>query len=101
MTIKFEQDDTRDDVNAPAHYTWLKDKAGVEPIDICRHLDFDLGNAVKYILRAGRKHEAGMDDRDKTIQDLQKAIYYLNDHIKHYEDKDSGGTEPSGQAVAQ
>ena len=44
-----------DQVNHPSHYTWLKDKCGIEVIDITRHLDFDLGNAIKYILRAGKK----------------------------------------------
>ena len=44
-------------VNHPSHYTWLKDKIGIEVIDITRHMDFDLGNAIKYILRAGHKTE--------------------------------------------
>ena len=43
-----------DPVNHPPHYNWLKDKCGVEVIDIVRHLDFDTGNAIKYILRAGK-----------------------------------------------
>jgi hypothetical protein len=64
-----------DNVNHPAHYNWLKEICGIEVIDITRHLDFDLGNAIKYILRAGRK------DEEKTIEDLQKAIWYLNDEI--------------------
>ena len=41
-------------INHPPHYNWLKNKCGVEVIDIARHLDFDLGNAIKYILRAGK-----------------------------------------------
>lgn len=28
-------------VNHPSHYTWLKDLCGIEPLDICRHLDFN------------------------------------------------------------
>ena len=48
-----------DNVNHPPHYTWLKDKCGIEVIDITRHLDFDKGNAVKYILRSGYKEEQG------------------------------------------
>ena len=31
-----------DNVNHPPHYTWLKDKCGIEVIDITRHMDFDL-----------------------------------------------------------
>ena len=38
-----------DKVNHPSHYTWLKDKCGIEVIDITRHMDFNLGNAIKYI----------------------------------------------------
>ena len=68
-------------VDHPSHYTWLKDKCGIEVIEITRHLDFDLGNAVKYILRAGHKSEEGLDDAEKTIEDLQKAIWYLKDEI--------------------
>lgn len=71
-----------DKVQHPSHYTWLKELCGIEVIDITRHLDFDLGNAVKYILRAGRKSEEGYSETDKTIEDLQKAIFYLNDEIE-------------------
>ena len=71
-----------DKVNHPSHYTWLKDICGIEVIDITRHLDFDLGNAIKYILRAGHKSEEGYSNIDKTIEDLQKAIFYLNDEIE-------------------
>ena len=74
-----------DKVNSPSHYNWLKKLAGVEVIDITRHLDFDLGNAVKYILRAGRKTEEGYDNKTKTIEDLKKAIWYINDKIKTLE----------------
>lgn len=71
-----------DKVNHPSHYCWLKELCGIEVIDITRYLDFDLGNAVKYILRAGRKSEEGYSETDKTIEDLQKAIFYLNDEIE-------------------
>ena len=70
-----------DKVNHPPHYTWLKDKCGIEVIDITRHLDFDCGNVVKYVLRHGRKPEEGMSDIDKAIEDLQKAEFYLIDKI--------------------
>lgn len=76
-----------DKVNHPSHYTWLKDKCGIEVIDITRHLDFDLGNAIKYILRSGKKTEQGYDDIEKEIEDLQKAIFYINDKIKLLNDK--------------
>ena len=69
-------------VNHPFHYTWLKDLCGIEVIDITRYMDFNLGNSIKYILRSGHKKEKGYTDRQKTIEDLKKAIWYLNDEIK-------------------
>ena len=50
-------------------------------------MDFDLGNAIKYILRAGHKTEEGYDNRSKTIEDLKKAVWYINDKIKTLEDE--------------
>lgn len=70
-----------DKVEHPPHYTWLKDKCGIEVIDITRHMDFCAGNAVKYLLRAGYKSEEGYSDKDKAIEDLKKAIWYINDKI--------------------
>lgn len=71
-----------DNVNHPSHYEWLKDKCGIEVIDITRHMDFCLGNAIKYILRAGHKRDASLTDNQKEIEDLKKAIFYINDRIK-------------------
>ena len=79
--------DIRDNVNHPSHYTWLKDLCGIEPIDICKHLDFDLGNALKYILRAGHKKDNSMTDVEKAIEDLKKAIFYINDKIEMLENE--------------
>ena len=76
-----------DNVNHPPHYTWLKDKCGIEVIDITRHMDFDLGNVVKYVLRQGLKSEEGMSDKEKAIEDLKKARWYLDDKIKMLEGK--------------
>ena len=71
-----------DNVNHPSHYTWLKDKCGIEVIDITRHMGFCLGNAIKYILRAGHKQDASLTDNQKEIEDLKKAIWYIKDRIK-------------------
>jgi hypothetical protein len=71
-----------DRVNHPSHYTWLKEKCGIEVLDITRHLDFNTGNAIKYLLRAGHKTEDGISDTDKQIEDLRKAIFYIKDKIK-------------------
>ena len=76
-----------DKVNHPSHYTWLKDLCGIEVIDITRHMDFNLGNSIKYILRSGHKKEEGYTDKQKTIEDLKKAMWYLNDEIKMLENK--------------
>lgn len=70
-----------DMVNHPSHYTWLKERCGIEVIDITRWLDFNIGNAVKYLLRAGHKTEKGLTNKDKAIQDLEKAIWYITDKI--------------------
>ena len=78
--------DKIDNVNHPPHYTWLKDKCGIEVIDITRHMDFDLGNVVKYVLRQGLKSEEGMSNKEKAIEDLKKARWYLDDKIKLIED---------------
>ena len=82
------QKDTRtkadpDRVNHPSHYT--SHPSGVECITITEHYDFCVGNAIKYLWRCGLKVEDGMTPRDKEIEDLQKAIYYINRKIKNLE----------------
>ena len=74
-----------DKVQHPSHYTWLKELCGIEVIDITRHLDFDLGNAIKYILRAGHKKDYYLHSKQKEIEDLKKAAWYINDKIKQLE----------------
>ena len=75
-----------DNVNHPAHYTWLKDLCGIEVIDITRHMDFCLGNAAKYILRAGHKKDASLTDTDKKVEEFKKDIWNINDEIKRITD---------------
>jgi tRNA U34 2-thiouridine synthase MnmA/TrmU len=60
-----------DPVNHPHHYT--NHPSGIECITITEHMGFNLGNAVKYIWRA--------DLKDNTIQDLEKARWYLDREI--------------------
>ena len=69
-------------VNNPAHYT--SDPSGVECIEITRHRNFNIGNAFKYLWRAGLKNE------DTVIQDLRKAIFYIEDEIKRIEKSKDG-----------
>lgn len=66
-----------DSVNHPNHYTWLPN--GVEVIDITAHFNFSLGNALKYIMRAGRKGDA--------LEDLKKARWYLDYEISRLENE--------------
>lgn len=63
-----------DVVNQPKHYT--SDPSGVECIQITRHRNFNIGNAIKYLWRAGLK------DSSKHIQDLEKAVFYIQDEIE-------------------
>ena len=73
----------KDNVNHPQHYT--SHPSGYEYIEITRHYCFSIGNAIKYLWRAGLKHEEGMEDKQKEIEDLKKAIWYINDRIKQLE----------------
>lgn len=68
-------------VSHPVHYAWLKDLCGVEPLDICRHLDFNTGNAIKYLLRKD-KLDGNKSKTEKRIEDLRKALFYIQDEIK-------------------
>jgi nucleoside 2-deoxyribosyltransferase len=70
-------DDVPDMVNHPSHYT----AGGIETKDFIRAkgLNYNLGNAVKYITRSGKKPTAC------PIEDLRKAVFYLNDEIEHME----------------
>lgn len=69
-----------DPVNHPAHYTTGK----IEVIDFIddKELGFCLGNAVKYIARAGKKDPA------KTVEDLEKAVWYITHEIKNLKSKE-------------
>ena len=70
-----------DSVNHPAHYTWLKDLCGIEVIDITRHMNFNLGQVLKYILRLGHKEDNNFTYYEKILSDLHKAEYYLKKEI--------------------
>lgn len=72
-----------DNVNHPAHYT--SHPSGIECIEITRHYCFSIGNAIKYLWRAGLKKEQGIDEIDKEIEDLKKSIWYINDRIHQLE----------------
>lgn len=69
-----------DPVNHPSYYA----DGNIEVIDYIedKNLDYHLGTAIKYISRAGKKREQGMTDKEKEIQDLQKAVWFINRKIK-------------------
>lgn len=76
--------DKVDMVNHPPHYT--QHPSGVECITITRHYCFSIGNAIKYLWRAGLKKDASLKDKQKEIEDLEKAIFYIKDRIKQITD---------------
>lgn len=71
-----------DQVNHPKHYT--SDPSGIECIDITRHRNFNIGNAIKYLWRAGLKEDKDRKLIDKQVEDLNKAVWYLVDEIHRF-----------------
>ena len=67
-----------DEVNHPVHYTAYE---GIEVIQLTEQMNFNRGNAVKYIARAGLK------SYDTEIQDLKKALWYIQREINRMETK--------------
>jgi len=63
---------TKEKVNHPEHYN--KHPSGVECIDVVEHFNFNLGNAIKYLWRAGLKGD--------TNEDLEKARWYVEREIQ-------------------
>ena len=72
---------SKEQVNHPSHY--CQHPAGIECIDVIRHYVCDIANAIKYLWRAGLKAELGKDDADKEIEDLHKALWYIEDYRSH------------------
>lgn len=64
-----------DPINHPTHYT--SHPSGIEPITITKHMNFCLGNVIKYVMRA--------DYKGNRLDDLKKAQYYLNLEISEAE----------------
>lgn len=79
MTQKF------DTVQKAKHYN--VHPSGVECKDIARYLGFNLGNACKYLWRMHEKHE-------EPLQDLEKALFYVNDHIESLKSLDGFRVQP-------
>lgn len=69
-----------DSVKHPEHYT--SHPSGIEAIEVTRHHNFDIGNAIKYLWRQGLKKDPDRSALDKQIEDLKKARWYIKDEIK-------------------
>ena len=63
-------------VDHPDHYNWIP---GIECMDVVKHMNFPIGNAMKYLWRAGRK--PGIS----SIEDLKKAKFYIETEIERLE----------------
>ncbi len=88
---QWQRDIMNDPVNHPSHYTDGK----IEVIDFIedKKLGFHLGNAVKYIARAGKK------DPNKEVEDLKKAIWYINRRIANISGDTDGDSEIINQEI--
>lgn len=73
------KDQVNDVVNHPSHYTDGKFET-IEAIESWR-LGYHLGNAVKYISRAGKK------SKDTELEDLRKARWYIKRYLDHHQEK--------------
>ena len=80
-----------DAVNHPAHYTDGK----IEVIDYIedKKLGYHLGNAVKYISRAGKKNP------EKEIEDLEKAVWYIQRQIRKLKEQKAAPAKSSAGFV--
>ena len=74
-----------DNVNSPSHYANSK----IEVIDYIedKKLGFCLGNVIKYVSRAGKKVDSDKSVKDKEIEDLKKARWYLDRRIFELENE--------------
>ena len=63
-----------DNVNKPKHYN--SHPSGVECITVTEHMNFNVGNAIKYLWRSDHKN---------GLEDLKKAAWYINREIEKKE----------------
>lgn len=91
--------DIEDNVNHPSHYNTnnpiirVRCKCGeiievsIECIDVIRNMPTWKGSAIKYLWREGLKKDTSLSDTKKEIEDLKKAIFYINDKIEMLENE--------------
>lgn len=73
--VKENNIEMSDNVNHPSHYGGEDNPYEAIKVIEAWNLGFCLGNAVKYISRAGKK------DKSKEVEDLEKAVWYLQREI--------------------
>ena len=86
----YTKDTVDDAVNHPSHYTQYH---GLEIIDLTEQMNFNKGNAVKYIARAGFK-----GGPEKEIEDLEKAQWYISRELERIQNNLTG---PLREAVKE
>jgi len=77
---KLKTKKAKEQVNHPKHYGGEDNTYEAIKVIDAWDLNFSLGNTVKYISRAGKK------DKQKEIEDLEKALWYLEHHINTLKD---------------
>lgn len=70
-------------VQVAAHYN--NHPSGVEAIELCRYMNFNVGNAFKYVFRREEKPEPGLTLQESIAKNLDKALWYIRDEIAAYE----------------
>jgi hypothetical protein len=76
-----KMENNKEQVNHPSHYGGSDNLYEAIKVIDAWDLGFSLGNTVKYISRAGKKN------KDKELEDLKKALWYLQHHIETLEKK--------------
>jgi DNA-binding transcriptional MerR regulator len=73
--------ENKEHVNHPSHYGGKNNEYEAIKVIDAWELGFSLGNTIKYISRAGKK------GKNKELEDLQKASWYLQHHIEQLKEK--------------
>lgn len=66
----------------PAYYEWVKQKVGVEPYRIAELYSYNVGTALVYLMRAGKKIRGEQSGTEAYIEDLEKAISHIQFEIE-------------------
>jgi hypothetical protein len=78
VRVTIEEPSKKEAVNHPSHYGGKNNPYEAIKVIEAWNLGFCLGNTIKYIARAGKK--------DATVQELEKALWYLKREIQKLKD---------------